>query len=323
MPAAALAAPVPTTTTLATTTATTATTTATETAQQAPAPTPMRRRTDGVYGQLNTEWDHLTRSRTAHQQMIHWATTEPALVGLRQLADLTDTRLSNSTGAATRSRVDLDQTLVALLRLHHAGDRLAGRAVLQLMLGDTAGVINRTGTHEAHNHEEHRLHVVSCLWEAIATYPADKATPSASNRLALDTVKLVTDRADRADRSAGLDHLSDPEDFNNLPATTYDSAAADERVLLLVHWGVRHGHITSAEARLVFDYHSPTQRHRMRCSRQSGLRRDGVRSADLAAREQVTRTALRQRVSRITRRLTTAAREAAMSGDPTLTALAS
>jgi len=77
-----------------------------------------------LWQRLDIEWDQLCARPSADAEAITWTTSQPALAGLTILADLTELH-----------RHDRDAVLFALLDLHQQGSSLAGRALLQLMLG--------------------------------------------------------------------------------------------------------------------------------------------------------------------------------------------
>lgn len=76
-----------------------------------------------LYSRLNTEWMYLC-ARPPAAEVLTWSVSRAAL---RDVADLND--------LAAAHRRDRDGVLLALLRLHQEGSALAGRALLQLMLG--------------------------------------------------------------------------------------------------------------------------------------------------------------------------------------------
>ncbi|QGN34564.1 RNA polymerase sigma factor [Microlunatus sp. Gsoil 973] len=140
---------------------------------------------------LNAEWDDLGQDRFLGPQcrsvISRWARQTPVLHDCRTTTDVLD---------AIRS--DPDPVLAALIGIHQAhrtdgtagGDHLAGRILLQTMLGKIVTMAARDGHHGV---EEY----VGQLWARIAGYPLVHRPRRIAANLALDTLKAVTrDSAD-------------------------------------------------------------------------------------------------------------------------------
>lgn len=124
-----------------------------------------------VVNALNAEWAQL--SKAPGQPVDSWGQRYPALTGCSTLADVLDA-----------VRADSDHVLTALLREHRDGDVIAGRTVLQQMLGRIVVMARRDGEADIDDY-------VAALWLGIHTYPlAQRPTKIVAN-LALDTLKLV------------------------------------------------------------------------------------------------------------------------------------
>lgn len=79
---------------------------------------------------------------------------------------------------------DPDAILLSLIRLHQAGDALAGRAVLQVMIPKAVRLALR-------EREASLADILAALWERISTYPALRRPHHVAANLALDTLKAV------------------------------------------------------------------------------------------------------------------------------------
>jgi DNA-directed RNA polymerase specialized sigma24 family protein len=120
---------------------------------------------------LNAEWARLVED--VEPVPFDWQRSGPELAGCSDLQ-----------GVLTRIGEEPDPTLHTLLALCAAGDLLAGRVVLQAMLGKL--VRTAAGDSEAGLDD-----YVSAAWLRIRTYPlGDRPTRIAAN-LALDTLKMV------------------------------------------------------------------------------------------------------------------------------------
>lgn len=120
---------------------------------------------------LNRDWDDLT---ARHPSLpTSWRLASPALRPPGSLGDVLE-----------RVRADPDAVLFALLRLHRAGDELAGRTVVQTMLGKLV----RMSARDADASLEEYL---AALWVRVATYPLQRRPRSVAANLALDTLKAV------------------------------------------------------------------------------------------------------------------------------------
>jgi hypothetical protein len=118
---------------------------------------------------LNAEWVELGR---AHPEATErWSGRHAALAACRALDDVAD-------------RVD-DPALHALLTESGQGDRLAARAVVQILLGRLV----RMGRHARHCGVDD---LVSALWCVVVTYPLAQRPARLAANLTLDALKLAT-----------------------------------------------------------------------------------------------------------------------------------
>lgn len=120
---------------------------------------------------LNRDWDDLT---ARHPSLpATWRLAAPALRPPGGLADVLD-----------RVRSEPDAVLGALLRLHRAGDDLAGRTVVQAMLGKLVRMAARDAEASLEDY-------LAALWVRVATYPLQRRPTRIAANLALDTLKVV------------------------------------------------------------------------------------------------------------------------------------
>jgi len=129
------------------------------------------RRQFGIVDSLNREWDELLG---AHDQTVKgWSTRHRALAGCRGLADVLEA-----------VRRDSDAVLHALLTEREQGALLAGRVVLQAMLGKIVLMAVRDGNAEVDDY-------VGEMWCRICTYPLRERPVRIAANLALDSLKAV------------------------------------------------------------------------------------------------------------------------------------
>lgn len=135
---------------------------------------------------LNSEWDDLDRDRLlgaqGRSEISRWAQQHASLEGCCGPSDVLDA-----------IRADPDPVLAALIGIHQAsraagaatGDHLAGRIVLQTMLGKIVTMAARDRQHAVEDY-------VGQLWTRIGSYPLARRPQRIAANLALDTLKAVT-----------------------------------------------------------------------------------------------------------------------------------
>ncbi|WP_298329939.1 hypothetical protein [Haloactinopolyspora sp.] len=252
-----------------------------EALRDAPLTTGARRRTDAsLAGRLNHEWARLRADTAAEATVRRWAREHEALSGCRSLTDV-ETLVRSS----DRERCNL--ILLTLVRLAHAGDDLAGRTVLQLMLGKAIRIAaSRCGLDTQHSLEEA---AISALWTAIATYPVERRPTKVAANLAMDTLRAVTGELayHRSETILG------PETFEAVEAHRDDSA--DVELLQLLVWAVERGTVSAADATLILDIYTPAPGE--------------AGGAAAAERHGLSWPAARQRSSRAVRKIVRAVRD--------------
>jgi hypothetical protein len=203
-----------------------------------------------------------------------------------------------------------DEVLLALLELSRDGDQLAGRTVLQAMLGKAVRVaacaVNRPDVRG--DQEEALACAVSSLWLVIATYPIARRRSRVAANLALDTVALVQ----RGHMGSSHFRRTYPETpFADLrtvvEAVSGDLQPADPHgppdaeLFRLLAWAVRNDVLTLEEATLLIRVYTVDEQGRPGDAR------------SVAQQEGLTWLALRQRCHRLARRVGNAAIAAGIS----------
>ncbi len=126
----------------------------------------------GIVGVLNREWAELVSN---HQPATaRWAARHDALAGCRSLDDL-----------VAAASIDADPVLTALLAEVATGDRLAGRVVVQLLIGRMVAMSGR----------DHRATVddyLSALCCRIFSYDLVARPCSIAANLSMDALQLVS-----------------------------------------------------------------------------------------------------------------------------------
>lgn len=243
-------------------------------------------RTTLITDQLNAEWQALAD----HAVPKRWRIS--GLASCHSLADV----LSAIDWGRRHDPVAADLMLLDLLDQHtENGDALAGRLVLQAMLGRAVNLVRRTHRFGAAGvrGELHQLTAaaVAGLWSAIATYPVRRRRQKVAVNLCMETLRHFTeyldDHAPRAVDGGAFEAL-EPMFGDRPPAPVVE-------LLDTLTWGVAAGVITTDEATLLGRVYCP------------GPGQEG--GAVAVARELgVTPTTVRQRCSRATQRLAAAVR---------------
>lgn len=153
------------------------------------------RRGSRLYAALAQEWIELNQSAGIPTLMRRWARTEPALTGMRSPAHIVDTIDAGDYDTK-------DRLLAALIRLHHAGQQLAGRIVLQCMLPAISNTARQLGRRRNPTQsvrfdawEEHRHHAVSAFWDVLADYPISRREHRVAANLSKETWRRLSNEA--------------------------------------------------------------------------------------------------------------------------------
>jgi hypothetical protein len=267
---------------------------------RAAASTPARHTSSDLAGRLNREWAALAAAPATAAALSQWSSACPELTGVSTLDDV----LARVARSAPPVR---DAVLLALLERAQDGDALAGRAVLQAMLGKAvkvAGTVARRDDIRG-DREEALARAVAALWQAIATYPVALRPARVAANLALDTVALAqrghtgsshfrlrfreVPVADVRDVAPAVQRDGDPDDL---------CGPVDAELLTLLAWAVRHEVVDLDDARLLLRVYSVDEHGRPADAR------------TVAAQIGLTWPALRQRCRRLARRIGAAAVEA-------------
>jgi hypothetical protein len=205
------------------------------------------RRTDAsLVGRLNAEWSRLCADPCTESAVARWAVRHPELSGCLALGDI-EPAVSGA-GAEQADRI-----LLALLRLTRTGDSLAGRTVLQLMLGKAVRIAMARAGRDTRPSLEHTA--VAALWTTIATYPIERRPAKVAANLAMETLRAVTTELTHqlSETPTSPDVLA----ADLLPMTPSGRTTADHELLDLLTWAVDEGTITAGDATLILDIYSP------------------------------------------------------------------
>lgn len=142
-----------------------------------------------LFRQLRDEWAQLNATPNTTHQVRRWARREQVLAGFDSL-DAVVTYLNSKPAQASA-----DSVLAALIRLFQSGHQLAGRIVLQCFLPKLAQMAKYTDRGVATTSmwiEERRQIVFAEFWDVLANYPIERRTSSVAGNLALDTLHRIT-----------------------------------------------------------------------------------------------------------------------------------
>jgi hypothetical protein len=244
---------------------------------------------------MNAEWAHTRASPQAEAQVQRWARVWPALTACESPADVL--------AACYRFDDSSDAPLLTLLRIMHgpdAGRDLAARLVLHSLLGRAVREFLPRLRRAFDDPADAASALLAAVVEAVATYPLDERREGVKRRLLTRTGTIFRREArafDRMDRrtqavrgrreipcdpvtlGAAIDGVSEPTRDPIVEATEALAAAVRRRV------------ISRDDARLVARHH---------------LAGRPVPFAELAVELGITEAAVRQRCSRIVRRIAAA-----------------
>lgn len=140
-----------------------------------------------IFGRLTLDWIRTTALTDSGVTLTErWATREAVLgeSGCTSLPELMD-------AIDQAPRVKADALLAALLRLHQAGDEMAGQLLLMQMLPGLSGLVGRHGSDA--EREDLRGEVVAAFWEVITSHRCDDDAQSIAAGLKLTTLRKVRD----------------------------------------------------------------------------------------------------------------------------------
>jgi hypothetical protein len=259
-----------------------------------------RHTSSDLAGQLNREWAELVGAPGTAPALRQWVLTCPALTDV--------STLDGVLALVARSVPSVhDAVLLALVERAQAGDALAGRTLLQAMLGKAvrvAGTVARRDDVRG-DREEALARAVAALWQAIPTYPVARRPARVAANLALDTV-AVAQRGHTGSSHFRLTYQEMPvADVGNIgPVAQHHRdvadvcGPADAELLTLLAWAVRHRVVALDDAQLLLRVYTVNEH---------GRPADGRMVAEQAGLSWPT---LRQRCRRLAQRIGAAAVEA-------------
>ena len=125
----------------------------------------------GIVNALDQEWREVVNGRS--ETVIGWAERHAVLTPCQSLNDV-----------LTVARLNSDPVLAALLTEVSAGDRLAGRVVLQALLGRMVRMAQRDPRSDVDDY-------LACLWCVINGYPLERRPVRIAANLSMDTLNAV------------------------------------------------------------------------------------------------------------------------------------
>jgi hypothetical protein len=240
-------------------------------------PTAKQRSRSRLVNSLNDEWEQLRTSADALDELAAWRQAEPALSTLDAFDDL-----------STLVRDCPNRVLGALIRLAQGGSTLAGRCVIQLMLSKIVRIArSQIRTHITF--EEAMAGVLAAMWGQIMRYPLEANRRSIASCLALNSLREVSHAVERDTTEAAREdyHLElDAHEVAHLSDT--DAPAAGVEVLTVLTLATSRNVITAEEAQLLAEVY---------------LKSDYRTNESVARELNISYSLLRQRCSRLTRRL--------------------
>lgn len=194
-----------------------------------------------LFGAVNAEWANLADRPPADPAGTTW----PLPVDVGSLQELVDSITQIKGGYATA-----DATLLALLRLHHDGQDLAGRVVLQAMLGRARRLVPTALGRGLDGEAE----AIAALWTSIATYPLHRDARVAAN-LAQDALKHLQ-KAQTAVLPAGdAVEVSQRQEGSYAALSGADGDSPSDEAAKVLLWGLDHDVLTAEEARLLSGFY--------------------------------------------------------------------
>lgn len=198
----------------------------------------------GVVGALNCEWAHLAAAPTRTGD-TRWGDLQPALAGLDTLGQIREALSREHDGPRT------DEILHALLTLHAQGFPLAGRTVLQAMLGRTTRLSWTARRRQLLDHAET---AVAAMWAAIDAYPLRRVHKVAAN-LSLEALHMLeTNALDEvpANPQTIAEQVHDAQERHRYPDPTDTIYQSAVDTLL---WANQTGALTRGEIELLARMH--------------------------------------------------------------------
>lgn len=160
-----------------------------------------------IVNALNADWGALALNH--HDRVERWAAEHSVLVGCHDLVDVLDEVRGNPDGV-----------LFALLSEDAAGDAIAGRVILQAMLGKVVKLTLRDSRRPADDY-------VGAIWCLIRTYPLHARPTRIAANLALDALKAVSQEAQSTRRFLELVTLEPGARLEQLHAEAVARVDAD------------------------------------------------------------------------------------------------
>lgn len=194
-----------------------------------------------LFGAVNAEWRTLCDRPPTDRAGTPW----PLPIQVESLQGIVDSLTHLEGGYAT-----VDATLLALLQLHHDGDSLAGRVVLQAMLGAAVHHVPTALGRGLDGEAE----AIASMWTSIATYPLHRETRVAAN-LSKDALKHLH-KAQTAVLPAGdAAEVSECQDDPHGALSGAEGPSTSDEASKVLLWGLDHDIITAEEGQLLANFY--------------------------------------------------------------------
>lgn len=241
-----------------------------------PSSTPLGYSTS-LFTTINAEWTTLCVDALACREVRAWADRHPTWSAARTVADI-----------AELAAQDSDATLSLLLAEHSAGSALAGTVLVRLMLPKLIRIhryARLDGTD--HSREERASRTIAAFYEVITLHrPGGTGIAGA---LSLRTLGLITKTCESAvETPAEPDQLQQVADGSTSRTTNNPGEVSARELHSVLAWAVQSKTITADEHSLLI---------------RAYLVAEGADLAALAAEEDCSPAALRQRLSRAVARV--------------------
>lgn len=201
--------------------------------------------TPSLWTALNADWDYVRSAPSSHARLRHWARSHPALAGHRDLEAILEAIHANP-----------NPPMVALISAHQAGDPLAGRVLLQAMIGRLVraaryarvGADYRCFDDSSDKFRERAQITVAAFMNVLATVPTTGRNLPAS--LYLRTLDAVTREGQCPDIVPIPDTVYDGT-TNLAVADPYTPEKATVDVDTVLSWAATEGQISDADLTLI------------------------------------------------------------------------
>lgn len=222
-------------------------------------PTTRPRRTIGLIGQMNHEWDTVIAPARQNYGSFGYIT------GAESLSTLT-----------TAGAKDRDRIYWGMLSEVHAGNKDAERVLLQAMLAKAVNLSRNCRGLLALPSQDALCVAVGSMWESIRTFPLHKTEKVVGN-LAMNALQIITTTHPAP---ANLPDAREDSDLDRIIASAREtdehviqSATPLEELLKVILWATETGTLTPDEAKLLGRFTVSTREEKYALADELGLGR--------------------------------------------------